>query len=112
MRRLAAILTLLALAGCGNSGIQGVLEWAAPPRVSERTLSGTLRNTTSHAEPLSAGEIRLLDEHGRRVRARIHVSTTSLSAHATAVIRATWRSGSPVRIDYGAGTLPLRPAGS
>lgn len=106
--RLAATAVLVAVAGCGGSAIQGVLEWAQPPVLQGHTLTGTLRNGTSHSEQLSVSRMRLLDERGRKVRARIRVSTSSLASHATAAIRATWKSGTPVRIDYGAGTLSLR----
>lgn len=105
MTRLAVVACVAALVGCGNSGIEGMLEWAQPPKVSGRSLHGVVRNTTSHSESIGAGSMRLLDDRGRKVAARIHVGARSLAAHASTPIDATWKAGKPVRLDYGAGTL-------
>jgi hypothetical protein len=51
--------------------------------------------------------MRLLDDHGRKVAGRIRVSSSSLASGASTSLTARWKSGDPVRIDYGAGTLAL-----
>lgn len=108
------VLALLVGAGCGGSGIEGTLEWQGTPRVSSGELHGTARNTTSHSVTLDSKAWRLLDERGRKVVARIRVGgaagSTSLDAGASARIDASWKSGKPVRLDYGAGALAL-PSG-
>jgi hypothetical protein len=106
MRR-AGIVLLAVLAGCGSSGIEGTLQWEQPPAVSGRSLNGTVRNTTSHSVSLDSKSMRLLDDRGRKVGARIRVGVAKLASGASTGVRATWKSGKPVRIDYGAGTLAL-----
>jgi hypothetical protein len=106
MRR-AGIVLLAALAGCGGSGLEGTLQWARPPAVSGHSLSGTLQNKTSHSVSLDPKSMRLLDDHGRKVGARIRLTDSELAAGASTSLRASWKSGKPVRIDYGAGTLAL-----
>jgi hypothetical protein len=106
MRR-AGIVLLLALAGCGGSGLEGTLQWAQPPAVSGHSLRGSVQNTTSHSVSLDPKSMRLLDDHGRKVGGRIRVTNTKVAAGASTNVTATWKSGKPVRIDYGAGTLAL-----
>lgn len=96
------------LAGCGSSGLEGTLDWAQPPVVSGRSVSGVIRNTTSHSLTLDAKAMRLLDDHGRKVDGRIRVEQSVVGAGASTRLSAGWKSGDPVRIDYGAGTLALR----
>ena len=107
MRRAIAILALAVLAGCGNSGIEGTLGWDGDPDVTAHSLNGTLKNNTSHSVNSNAKSMRLLDADGRKVTARIRVRTDKIPAHGTTSITATWKSGKPVRIDYGTGALPL-----
>src|SRR3954454_16326502 len=110
MRR-TGILLAVVLAGCGSGGLEGTLEWKAPPRVTAHALSGSAHNTTSHSVTLNSKTMRLLDDHGRKVTGRIRVNgasgSTSLDSDGTARIDAAWRSGKPVRIDYGTGALAL-----
>lgn len=106
MRRTGIVL-LLALAGCGGGEFEGTLRWAQPPSLSGRSLKGDLENRTSHSVALNPKGIRLLDDRGRKVAARIRVGTGDLPAGASTRLTATWKSGKPVRIDYGAGTLAL-----
>jgi hypothetical protein len=106
MRRTAIVL-LVALAGCGGNGIEGTLKWTQPPAVSGHSLNGSIQNTTSHAVTLDDKAMRLLDDRGRKVAARIRVSDDQLAAGASTSVTASWKSGKPVRIDYGAGTLAL-----
>jgi hypothetical protein len=54
--------------------------------------------------------MRLLDADGRKVAGKIEVGKDPLPAHGSTTLRATWKSGKPVRIDYGSGTLAL-PSG-
>ena len=111
MGRAVAILVLaLAVGGCGSSGIEGTLAWVNDPAVSPHALNGTARNTTSHSVTLSAKGMRLLDADGKKVAARFRLSKERLEKGGTAVVSATWKSGKPVRIDYGSGTLAL-PSG-
>jgi hypothetical protein len=110
MRLAASLVALVALAGCGNSGIEGTLNWAQDPSVSAHALDGRVRNTTSHSVTLDAKSMRLLDDRGRKLPGRINAGTTQLKAHASTHLGATWKSGKPVRIDYGSGTLAL-PSG-
>lgn len=106
MRRVGIVL-VLALAGCGGSGLEGTLQWADPPSVSGRSLRGTLENTTSHSVSLDAKRMRLLNDNGEKVPARIRVGRSSLGSGASTSVSASWKSGNPVRIDYGSGTLAL-----
>jgi hypothetical protein len=106
MRR-AWIVLLLALAGCGSSGIEGTLSWKQPPSVAGRSLTGSIQNSTSHSVTVNPKSMRLLDDRGRKVAARIRVGRSDLAAGEPTRLRATWKSGKPVRIDYGAGTLAL-----
>jgi hypothetical protein len=107
MRR-ASIVLLLGLAGCGGSGIEGTLRWEQPPAVSGRALSGSIQNRTSHSVSLDPKSMRLLDDHGRKVGGRIRVGRSELASGESTSLRAKWKEGNPVRIDYGAGTLALR----
>lgn len=107
MRR-AGILLLVVLPGCGGSGLEGTLSWERPPAVSSGGLNGSIENTTSHSVSLDAKSMRLLDDRGRKVAARIRVGQAKLASGEATSVRATWKSGKPVRIDYGAGTLALR----
>ena len=102
-----ALVVLVALAGCGNSGIKGTLDWARSPVVSAHALRGSVHNTTSHSVTLDAKSMRLLDDRGKSVGARIRVATDKLASGASTSLTATWKSGTPARIDYGAGTLAL-----
>jgi hypothetical protein len=114
MRLAALTVVLVALAGCGSSAIEGTLEWAQPASVSSHSLSGHVRNTTSHSVTVDPSSIRLLDDRGRKLPGRIHVAgvagSTSLAAGASVRLTASWKSGKPVRIDYGSGTLALPSA--
>lgn len=106
--RLAGIaIVLLALAGCGSSGIEGTLRWEQPPSVSAHSLNGSIQNTTSHSVTLDPKAMRLLDDRGKKVAAKLHVASGKLASGASTSLGATWKSGNPVRIDYGAGTLAL-----
>jgi hypothetical protein len=51
--------------------------------------------------------MRLLDDRGNRVPGTFRVDQTKIPAGASTSVSATWKSGKPVRIDYGAGTLAL-----
>jgi hypothetical protein len=109
MRRVG-IVCLVALAGCGGSGIEGTLRWEQPPTVSGHSVSGSVQNTTSHSVTLSAKSMRLLDDRGNKVRGTIRLDRSVVSPGDSTVLRATWKSGNPVRIDYGSGTLALPSA--
>ena len=107
-RALATVLAVLVtLAGCGNSGINGTLEWAGSPAVSAHAFRGSVHNTTSHSVSLDAKSMRLLDDRGKRVGGRIRVAMDKLASGASTSLGATWKSGKPALIDYGAGTLAL-----
>jgi hypothetical protein len=106
MRR-AGIVVLAVLAGCGGSGLEGTLRWQKPPSVASHSLSGRIQNATSHSVSLDPKAMRLLDDHGRKVGGRVHVGSPELRSGASTRLVARWRSGKPVRIDYGAGTLAL-----
>jgi hypothetical protein len=112
MRR-AGIVALAALAGCGSGGIEGTLQWQGNPVVHSSggsagaTAAGTIRNTTSHSVTLAARQMRLLDDRGTKVAGRVRVGSSELAAGASTRLVARWKSGKPVRIDYGAGTLAL-----
>jgi len=107
MRLAASLFVLVALGGCGNSGIEGTLRWQGTPRVAGRELTGRVRNTTSHTVTLDAKSMRLLDDGGKKVPGRIRVGAEQLAARASTSLSASWKAGKPVRIDYGAGTLAL-----
>ena len=107
MRRLFPIVLVALVAGCGNSGLEGVLQWDGNPRVAARALSGAIQNTTDHSLDLDAGTMRLLDASGRKIKARFRLDREHLPRGQEAQLHATWNSGKPVRIDYGAGTLAL-----
>jgi hypothetical protein len=107
MRR-AGIVVLAGLVGCGSSGLSGTLAWEQPPVVSAHGLNGSIQNTTSHSVTLSEKSMRLLDDRGRKVGARIRIGRPKLASGEATSLRASWRNGKPVRIDYGAGTLALR----
>ena len=98
---------LVVLAGCGGSGIEGTLRWEQPPTVSGRALNGSIQNTTSHAVTLDEKSMRLLDDHGKKVASKIRIDRSELASGESTSLRASWKSGNPVRIDYGAGTLAL-----
>jgi|SRR3954452_9432892 hypothetical protein len=106
MRRVGIVL-LVALAGCGSSGIEGTLSWKQAPSVVGRSVNGSIQNTTSHSVTVVPKSMRLLDDRGRKVAARIRVGRSELGSGEATRLRATWKSGKPVRIDYGAGTLAL-----
>ena len=106
MRRVGIVL-VVALAGCGAGGLEGTLQWARPPSVSGRSVRGTLENTTSHSVSLDAKRMRLLNGDGKKVAGRIRVARSELGAGDSTSIQAVWKSGNPVRIDYGSGTLAL-----
>lgn len=107
MRRAAVTAALVLLAGCGSTELQGVLTWKGEPTVRSGSASGQVENTTSHSVDLNTKAMRLLDDHGRKVAGRFTVGTGVLRAHSTTSLGASWKSGKPVRIDYGAGTLAL-----
>lgn len=108
MRHVLPVVSVFALvAGCGSTALQGTAAWVGAPRVSPHSLSGDIRNTTSHSLSLNARSMRLLDDRGRRVSGRIQVGSESVPAHGTTSLRASWKTGKPVRIDYGEGTLAL-----
>jgi hypothetical protein len=101
------IVCLVALAGCGGSGIEGTLQWEQPPTVSGHSVSGSVRNTTSHSVTLSPKSMRLLDDGGKKVAGTIRVDRSAIASGDSTGLRAVWKSGNPVRIDYGSGTLAL-----
>src|SRR5690242_10492435 len=107
MRRGILIVLVCALAGCGGGGLEGVLAWDGDPVVNDGSAGGRVRNTTSHSVDLNPKTMRLLDDRGRKVAGRIRVGDGVLAAHASTALHASWKSGKPVRIDYGAGALPL-----
>jgi hypothetical protein len=106
MRRALTVL-VVALVGCGGGGLKGTLQWEQPPTVSGHSVRGTVNNTTSHSQTLSPKSMRLLDDRGNRVPGTFRVDQTKIPAGASTSVSATWKSGKPVRIDYGAGTLAL-----
>jgi hypothetical protein len=111
MRRALALVALALAAGCGSgSAIEGTLAWTSAPAVGAHAMNGSVRNTTSHSVTLDAKSMRLLDSDGRKVAGRIRTGAARLAAHASTTLRGTWKSGKPVRIDYGTGTLAL-PSG-
>ena len=107
MRRCIPIVIALGLAGCGGSGLEGTLGWAQPPSVSAHAANGSIQNKTSHSVTVDPRSMRLLDDRGRKVAGKIRVASGKLASGASTSLTATWKSGDPVRIDYGAGTLPL-----
>jgi hypothetical protein len=106
-------LVALAAAGCGGgSALKGSLEWRKPPAAFNdpgggKTVAGFVRNTTGHSVDLDVRQMRLLDAEGRKVRGRIQVKRARLAPHEATPLVATWKSGKPVRIDYGTGALAL-----
>src|SRR4051794_38886868 len=107
MKRLACICAAAVVAaGCG-SGLEGTLAWTSDPVVAAHSVNGSVKNTTSHSVAVGAKTMRLLDADGRKVSARIRIGSSRIPAHGTTTLRATWKSGKPVRIDYGTGTLAL-----
>ena len=108
MRRLTAILLLaLVVAGCGSGGLEGSLAWQSGPAIRAHVASGVIRNTTGHSVDLDPHAMRLLDANGRKVAGHFGLGATHLPAHATTTLSVTWKSGKPVRIDYGSGALRL-----
>ena len=93
--------------GCGGGGLEGTLKWEQPPTVSGKSVRGTVQNATSHTQTLSPKSMRLLDDRGNKVDGTFRVEQTKIPAGASTGVSATWKSGNPVRIDYGAGTLAL-----
>jgi hypothetical protein len=83
------------------------MQWEQPPTVSGQSVRGTVKNTTSHSQTLSPKSMRLLDDRGNRVKGTIRVDQTKIPPGASTSLSAAWKSGKPVRIDYGAGTLAL-----
>jgi hypothetical protein len=113
MRRFIPTAGLVAavLAGCGGGGtIEGTLAWSGSPRVGPHGASGVVRNTTSHSVTLDPKAMRLLDASGRKVRGRFTVERQQVEGGGSVRLVASWRSGKPVRIDYGTGALAL-PSG-
>jgi hypothetical protein len=111
MKRFACIAAATTLiAGCGGGGLEGTLAWTSDPGVSAHAVNGTVRNTTGHSVALHPKSMRLLDADGRKVAGKVVVGKDPLTAHASTTLRATWKSGKPVRIDYGSGVLAL-PSG-
>jgi hypothetical protein len=107
MRRVVALSALaLALGACG-SGLEGTLAWDGDPALRPHSLNGSLKNTTSHSVAVNPKAMRLLDSDGRKVASRIRLAAGDLGAGESTPLRASWKSGKPVRIDYGTGTLPL-----
>jgi hypothetical protein len=106
MRRVFIVLAVL-LVGCGGSGLEGTLQWEQPPAVSGHSVRGTVQNTTSHSVTLSPKSMRLLDDRGEKVDGRFIVAQEKVAAGSSTSLRASWKSGNPVRIDYGSGTLAL-----
>ena len=91
------------------------LPQAQPPKTTRepwptRKSRLPIQNATSHSLRLDPKAMRLLDDRGRKVVGRVRVSGSDLPAHGTTTLSATWKSGNPVRIDYGTGTLAL-PSG-
>ena len=108
MRRVISVLLATGLAACGGAtALEGTLVWTGMPTVSGHSAHGAVRNTTSHSVSLDPHSMRLLDSSGRKLGGRFRVSMTSLPKGATAQLAVTWKTGNPVRIDYGSGTLPL-----
>ena len=108
MRRTTVIgLAALLVAGCGGGGLRQTLEWKSGPDLTAHAASGVVENTTGHDVDLDPKAMRLLDADGRKVPGRFQVGESTLAAHASTPLRATWKSGKPVRIDYGTGALPL-----
>jgi hypothetical protein len=108
MRRSISIAIAVLLAGCGGgSAIEGTLAWAGDPVVGAHRLSGVVRNTTSHPVTLDARVMRLLDASGRKLGGRFSVERRQVEGGRSVRVVAVWRSGKPVRIDYGTGALPL-----
>ena len=98
---------MAAFAGCGSGGLRGSLEWSTGPVVHAHSASGVVRNTTGHSVDLNPHALRLLVDNGRKVAGHFSVTQTHLAKHATSALAVTWKSGKPVRIDYGAGALVL-----
>jgi hypothetical protein len=106
-RGIAVGLVVATVAGCGSGAIRGALDWKSGPQVTAQSASGVVQNTTGHSFTLDPKAMRLLDKDGRKVAARFGVGAAELPAHASARLDVRWKSGKPVRIDYGAGTLSL-----
>lgn len=104
---MCVVFLAVVVAGCGDNGIEGTFRWQVDPHVGAHALNGRAENTTSHSLTLDPHAMRLLDDHGRKVAGRIHVAPADVPAHTATAISATWKSGNPVRIDYGSGTLAL-----
>jgi hypothetical protein len=108
MRRSIPFVALALVAGCGSgSAIEGTLGWTSAPAVGAHAVNGTVQNTTSHSVTLDPKAMRFLDADGRKVAGRVRAGSTRLAAHASTTLRGTWKTGKPVRIDYGTGTLAL-----
>jgi hypothetical protein len=98
---------LVILAGCGSGSFEGTLRWREDPVVHAGRVTGSVENTTSHSLSLDPKGMRLLDNRGEKVAGRIRVGRFELPSGASTSLSARWKSGKPVRIDYGAGTLAL-----
>jgi hypothetical protein len=107
LRGLAIATASLAIAGCGGSGLKGTLAWDGTPDRTANALRGTIVNTTSNTVTVDPKTMRLLDDDGRKVAARIRLAKTKVPPGGTTAVTATWRKGDPTRLDYGAGTLQL-----
>jgi hypothetical protein len=110
MRRIVPVAGLVALmlAGCGGgSAIEGTLAWSGDPVVGAHSVSGLVRNTTSHSVTLDPKGMRLLDASGRKVAGRFTVEQPRVEGGGSVRVAASWKSGKPVRIDYGTGALAL-----
>src|SRR5436190_19191245 len=56
--RFLGIVLVVALAGCGASGLEGTLAWEKTPTVSGHVMSGRVQNTTSHSVTLDPTRMR------------------------------------------------------
>ena len=101
------LLLPLAVAGCGSGGLEGSLAWQSGPATRAHSAGGVVRNTTGHSVDLDPHSMRLLDADGRKVAGHFGLGATHLPAHSTTTLSVTWKSGKPVRIDYGSGALRL-----
>jgi hypothetical protein len=106
-RAIGIVVLAAAVAGCGSGGLRGSLEWQAGPRLGPHSATGVVRNTTGHTFDLDPHAMRLLDDDGRKVDGHFSITQPQLAAHAATRLEVSWRTGKPVRIDYGAGTLRL-----
>jgi hypothetical protein len=106
-RSIGIALLAVALAGCGSGGLRGSLAWSGSPSLRAHSASGIVRNVSGHTVDLDPHALRLLDADGRKVAGTFSVARAHISRHETTRLTVHWRTGKPVRIDYGAGTLRL-----